>query len=61
MCIRQQSNGGQFVRRKIMPVLLKNLISVVQERNQLVDITLESPDILLQSFQAHQPRSFHKP
>ena len=40
-------------------VLLKNLISVVQERNQLVDITLESPDILLQSFQSHQPRSFH--
>ena len=42
-----------------MSVLLKSLIAVVQERNQPVDITPGFPDILLQSFQAHQPRSFH--
>ena len=41
-------------------VLLKSLIAVVQERNQPVDITPEFPDILLQSFPVHQPRSFHK-
>ena len=40
-------------------VLLKSLIAVVQERNQPVDITLGLPDILLQSFLVHQPRSFH--
>ena len=33
-----------------MYVLLKSLIAVAQERNQLVDITPEFPDILLQSF-----------
>ena len=32
-----------------MSVLLKSLITVVQERNQPVDITLGFPDILLQS------------
>ena len=56
----RENNGGQFVRRKIMSVLLKSLIAVVQERNQPVDITLGFPDILPQSFPVHQPRFFHK-
>ena len=42
-----------------MFVLLKDRIEFFQWKIQSVDITPESPDILLQSFQAHQPRSFH--
>ena len=53
-------NGGQFARRKIMYVLLKSLIAVAQERNQLVDITPEFPDILIQSFPDYLPQPFHK-
>ena len=42
-----------------MLILLKDRIEFFQWKIQSVDITPESPDILLQSFQAHQPRSFH--
>ena len=56
----RENNGGQFVRRKIMSVLLKSLIAVVQESNLLVDITPVFPGIFSQSFPVHQPRSFHK-
>ena len=47
---KRNFTAGNYVRRKIMYVLLKSLIAVAQERNQLVDITPEFPDILLQSF-----------
>ena len=43
-----------------MYVLLKSLIAVAQERNQLVDITPEFPDILIQSFPDYLPQPFHK-
>jgi hypothetical protein len=44
---KRNFTAGNYVRRKIMSVLLKGLIAVAQERNQLVDITPEFPDILL--------------
>ena len=56
----RENNGGHFVRRKIMSVLLKSLIAVAQERNLLVDITPVFPGICSQSFPVHQPRFFHK-
>ena len=59
LCLQSDFTADNYVRRKIMSVLLKSLIAVVQERNQPVDITLGLPDILLQSFLVHQPRSFH--
>ena len=56
----RENNGGHFVRRKIMSVLLKRLISAIQERNQSVDIIPVFPGTFSQSFPAHQPRFFHK-
>ncbi|MEQ2634717.1 hypothetical protein AAAT71_04840 [Anaerobutyricum hallii] len=44
---KRNFTAGNYIRRKIMYVLLKSLIAVAQERNQLVDITPEFPDILL--------------
>jgi len=51
---KRNFTANNYVRRKIMSVLLKSLIAVVQERNQPVDITPGFPDILLQSFLVHQ-------
>nr|DAM20801.1 MAG TPA: hypothetical protein [Caudoviricetes sp.] len=39
--------------------MLKDRIDFFQCKIQSVDITPEFPDILLQSFLVHQPRSFH--
>jgi hypothetical protein len=57
---KRNFTAGNYVRRKIMYVLLKSLIAVAQERNQLVDITPEFPDILIQSFLDYLPQPFHK-
>ena len=42
----------------IARIMLKDQIEFFQWKIQSVDITPESPDILLQSFQAHQPDLF---